>query len=275
MAEKFPSKDAARETKAPGWQSKPGAAAPAGAPKPSGGRPAPQVAQVIRGADGNEIRGIVRVAGRDLKGQFKIGRAIASIKGMGLNVGQIVAGIVVEKMKLTPKTMIGELSEDQIRQLEQILSHPEAHGVPLFMLNRQREVASGETRHLLATDLGFAVKQDIEHDKDIYTWRGYRHAYGQKVRGQHTRSTGRSGMTVGVMRKAILAKAGTVTTGAAAQAAGAPAPAAGGKKEDKGAPKAVASAAPAAGAKPAAGGAQKAAAPAGKPAAGAKAPEKK
>ncbi|MHA1858204.1 MAG: 30S ribosomal protein S13, partial [Candidatus Thorarchaeota archaeon] len=32
-------------------------------------------------------------------------------------------------------------------------------------------------------------------------WRGIRHALGLKVRGQHTRTTGRRGATVGVSRK--------------------------------------------------------------------------
>lgn len=48
----------------------------------------------------------------------------------------------------------------------------------------------------------FAVRQDINRDISIRTWRGYRHQHGQKVRGQHTRSSGRTGATVGVMKKA-------------------------------------------------------------------------
>jgi small subunit ribosomal protein S13 len=87
------------------------------------------------------------------------------------------------------------------------------------------------------------VRQDIDHEKESNTWKGYRHAYGQKVRGQRTRSTGRTGMTVGVLRKAVLAKAGAAAaaqTGAAAQAAGAPgaASAAGAKGAPAAAPKA-------------------------------------
>ena len=33
--------------------------------------------------------------------------------------------------------------------------------------------------------------------------RGFRHQYGQKVRGQKTRSTGRTGSTVGVVKKSL------------------------------------------------------------------------
>ncbi len=204
MAEKIEHKDSAPK--------------PAGAPK---GRPQAPVQAIPLSASGKEIRGIVRLSGRDLKGQWMLPRAIRSIRGVGNNLGQVIARKILQELKVGPKTMVGELEEPQVRKVEEILAHPEKFGVPTYMLNRQREFQTNETHHLIATDLGFAVKQDIEHEKDAYTWRGYRHAYGQKVRGQHTRSTGRSGMTVGVLRKAVIAKAGGAagTTGASAQAA--------------------------------------------------------
>jgi len=227
----------------------------AGAPKPKGGDPRKKDTgpQVILGKNGQEIRGIVRMTGKDIKGQWTVKRSITSIKGIGVNLGSVISGVALRHIGADDDTMIGEISEEQMRKLEQVLSHPEQFGVPGWMLNRQKDVITGETKHLIGTDLQFSVKQDIEHEKDIYTWRGYRHAYGQKVRGQHTRSTGRTGMTVGVLRKAVLAKAGAAAaqTGAAAQAAGAVTPT--GKPGDKkeAAPKAAAAPAPAA-AKPAA-----------------------
>jgi len=55
--------------------------------------------------------------------------------------------------------------------------------------------------HLVGATLLFYVKEDIEREKRIKSWRGIRHAYGLKVRGQRTRTTGRAGITVGVKRK--------------------------------------------------------------------------
>jgi small subunit ribosomal protein S13 len=43
--------------------------------------------------------------------------------------------------------------------------------------------------------------------KDTKSWRGYRHAYGLKVRGQRTKTTGRAGKALGVKKKEIMAKA--------------------------------------------------------------------
>jgi small subunit ribosomal protein S13 len=226
---------------------------------PMRGRPQQASNKPIISASGKEVRGVVRLAGKDLRGTLPLGRAIISVKGIGLNLGQVISASAYEAMGVNDKTLVGELSEQEVEKLEQILLQPQSYGVPTRMLNRQKDIFTGNNVHLIGADLSYSVKQDIDHEKDSYTWRGYRHTYGQKVRGQHTRSTGRTGMTVGVLRKAVLAKAGeaaTAQTGAAAQAAGA-----------KGA------AAPAAGAKGAAP-APKAAAPAAAPKAAAPAAKK-
>ncbi len=216
--------------------------------KPVYKRPqAPQKA--IISASGKEVRGIVRLAGCDLKGSLPLRRAITSVKGIGINLGKVVSEIACQQLGMTDMTMIGELSEQEVDKLEHIMRNPTEFGVPVRMLNRQKDLFTGNNLHYISSDLVYIVRQDVDHEKDAYTWRGYRHTYGQKVRGQRTRSTGRTGMTVGVLRKAVLAKAGeaaTAATGAAAQAAGAKAPAgaAPGAKAPSGpAPKAPAGAA--------------------------------
>ncbi len=208
-----------KEVKSEGWKGG-GAAKPASAAAPKG-RPVVVQTGPVLGANGQEIRGIVRISGKDLQGHWTVPRSLRAVKGVGINMGQVVAGIIMRELKLTPKTMIGEMDEAQMKKIEEILAHPDKFGAPVYLLNRRREFATNEVHHLIAMDLTYAVKQDVEHEKDAYTWKGYRHAYGQKVRGQHTRSTGRSGMTVGVLRKAVMAKAGgdAKAAGATAQAA--------------------------------------------------------
>jgi len=179
---------------------------------------------------GKEIRGIVRVAGKDLKGALPIARALSKVKGVGERLSRVLSDIVLSELHLPEDTLIGELSDEQVERIEGVLSHPTKYGVPSYMVNRQKDFESGADLHLIGTELSFAVKQDIERDKNINTWRGYRHLYGQKVRGQRTRSTGRTGMTVGVLRKAVLAKAAAAAQAGAQAGAQAP-PAA--KKEEK------------------------------------------
>lgn len=174
---------------------------------------------------GKEIRGIVRLAGRDLKGEIPLGRALSKIKGVGERMAGVLSNAAYTELNLPRDAVVGELSDEQVRRLEEMVGNPQKRGVPMWMLNRRKDIETGADKHLIATDLTFAVKQDIEREKETGTWKGYRHNYGQKVRGQHTRTTGRKGMTVGVIRKAVLAK--TAAAGAAAPAAGGAAPAAG------------------------------------------------
>ena len=220
--------------------------------KPVYKRPQAPMKTVVS-ASGKEVRGIVRLAGCDLRGSLPIRRAITSVKGIGINLGKVVSEIACQQLGMNDTTMIGELSEQEVDKLEHIMRNPTEFGVPVRMLNRQKDIFSGNDIHLIGSDLTYMVKLDIDHDKDSYSWKGYRHSYGQKVRGQRTRSTGRTGMTVGVLRKAVLAKAGAgAPTAGAAQAASAPgaAPAAGAKVPS--------------GAKPPTGGAAPKAAPAAK-----------
>lgn len=172
-----------------------------------GPREAAQAAKPMATKEGKEIRGIVRLAGKDLRGDMPLGRALSMIKGIGQRMASVLRGIASAELKLPDNAVIGELSESQIAALEELMENPTKHGVPSWMLNRQKDIETGTDRHLIGTDLAFVIKQDIEREKESGTWIGYRHNYGQKVRGQRTRTTGRKGMTVGVMRKAMLAKA--------------------------------------------------------------------
>ena len=66
--------------------------------------------------------------------------------------------------------------------------------------------------HLITADLVLRTKTDIDDAKNIRSWRGYRHAYGLKVRGQRTKTTGRSGKSLGVKKKALMARPGARTS---------------------------------------------------------------
>ncbi len=162
-----------------------------------------------------EIKGIVRIAGKDIKGEMKLRRALMQVKGIGVTLSSALTKIVSTQLRIPRDIMIGELSDDQLDNLAEIIGNPSKHGIPERMLNRQRDVETSQSSHLIGADLTFRTKQDITNAKDMNTWKGYRHAYGQKVRGQRTRTTGRTGMTVGVLRKAMLAKAAAAKAAAA------------------------------------------------------------
>jgi len=160
-------------------------------------------------------------------------------------VGYMFANTILNVLKINPNQRIGYLSPEQVNSIESIIKNPSASNFPSWFLNRRKDVETGEDKHLLTSDIAFTVRNDIEREKTSGSWRGIRHMFGLKVRGQRTRCTGRKGGAVGV------AKGGKVmpTREGAAGAEGAPAAGA------EGAPAAGAEGAPAAGAEgaPAAG----------------------
>jgi len=150
-----------------------------------------------------EFRHIVRIAETDLDGTLKTSHALSLIKGVGIGL----ADIVVKKAGVSPEARIGFLSETEIEKIEDMIKKPGKYGLPGWLLNRSKDIESGKDLHLVGSDLTLQIKKDIEEMKKIRSWRGYRHAYGLKVRGQRTKVTGRTGKAVGVKKKALIERA--------------------------------------------------------------------
>jgi small subunit ribosomal protein S13 len=69
------------------------------------------------------------------------------------------------------------------------------------MLNRRKDLLSGEDKHITSTDVLLVKLEDLNTMKKTRSYKGIRHERGHKVRGQRTKSSGRKGLTVGVKRK--------------------------------------------------------------------------
>ena len=151
----------------------------------------------------SEFRGIVRVAGKDMKGDLPIAKALNQLKGMGMNLADSIATIASVKLNIDKREHIGNLNDDQLDELEKILLNPADYGVPTWVLNRRKD-SSGSNRHLIGADLDFATRQDIEAEKNIKSYRGVRHMFGLPVRGQRTKTMGRKGMILGVIKKKVM-----------------------------------------------------------------------
>ncbi|MCL5434530.1 MAG: 30S ribosomal protein S13 [Candidatus Marsarchaeota archaeon] len=158
-----------------------------------------------RQQEGQRATSIVRIANKDINGGLNIQRALDQVKGIGQTMSHSLSYVIEHKFNIDPSTPIGSLNESQVTQVEELIKDPHKYGVPKYLLNRRNDMDTGKDMHLIGNDLIFAVRQSINRDVTLRVWRGYRHQYGQKVRGQHTRSTGRTGATVGVTKKAIIA----------------------------------------------------------------------
>jgi small subunit ribosomal protein S13 len=166
--------------------------------------------------DNPNFRYIVRFAGVDLDGRRSTVLALSGVRG----IGPRIAETTVRLAGLNPSEMIGNIPEATVDGLEELV-HQLPSKIPPWMLNHETDRTTGETTHLFGGDLETGVRDDTNQMKMIRSYKGVRHERGQKVRGQRTRSNGRTGMAAGVLKKEAKAAAA-----AAASAAGAPATAA-------------------------------------------------
>ncbi|MBI3640754.1 MAG: 30S ribosomal protein S13 [Thaumarchaeota archaeon] len=169
-----------------------------------------------------EYRHIVRIAGKDVPGAKKMIIGVSQVRGIGYNF----AKAILDVLKIDQNSNIGFLTESQVEEIEKVMKNPSSINVPPWFLNRRKDIDSGENLHLITSDIEFNVRNDIEREKNTNSWRGFRHTYGLKVRGQRTRTTGRKGGAVGVRKGGKVLPPGAVPEGAAAPAEGAAAPAA-------------------------------------------------
>jgi len=147
-------------------------------------------------AQEEDIKYFVRVSNTDLDGTKPVHIALTGIRGVGMHTAQIIATLA----KVNEKEIMGRLKDDEVDRIREIVDTYTTQ-VPAWMMNRPKDVYTGEARHLFGTDITTAKDEDINLLRKIRCYRGIRHETGQKVRGQRTKSTGRTGLTVGVRKK--------------------------------------------------------------------------
>jgi small subunit ribosomal protein S13 len=135
--------------------------------------------------------------GMDLDGTKNVGCALTLIKGINIRL----ADAILKKINIPKEKRIGFLSDVEVRKIIEILNNFEEYNLPHWLLNRRKDFNTGKNIHLKTSDLILQVKDDVDRMKTMKSWRGYRHAYGLKVRGQRTKSTGRKSKSTGVKKK--------------------------------------------------------------------------
>jgi small subunit ribosomal protein S13 len=151
-----------------------------------------------------EYRHILRIMGTDVEGTLKTIYALTKIKGVSLSL----ANAILKKAGINQDLRVGFLTETEINKIEEIIREPIKYGLPQWLFNRRKDSEERRDTHLISADLVLRTKMDIDQAKEIRSWRGYRHAYSLKVRGQRTKTTGRAGKSLGVKRKTLQQKSG-------------------------------------------------------------------
>jgi small subunit ribosomal protein S13 len=151
-----------------------------------------------------EFRYRLRIIDTDVDGTLKTSYALSKIKGIGLGL----SNAILKKAGISPDKRAGFLTETDVEKIEEVIRDPAKNGLPAWFMNRRKDAETGKDWQLISSDLVLKNKQDIEQMKIIKSWRGYRHAYGLKVRGQRTKTTGRAGKALGVKKKTLMQRPG-------------------------------------------------------------------
>jgi len=122
--------------------------------------------------------------------------ALTGIKGIGPHTSRTITALA----GVDPHAVLGKLDDGSVERIANAVD-TYTEQVPDWMVNRPKDIYTGEIRHLLGPDLTMMNDDDVNRMRKMRSYRGIRHETGQKVRGQRTKSTGRTGTTVGVKRK--------------------------------------------------------------------------
>jgi len=143
-----------------------------------------------------EFKHMVRITRKDVDGNKTTVAALTEIKG----VGKAFALAICKVTGLDQDMQIGYIDDESVEKIEAVLGNPQEHGIPEWLLNRRIDFVTGETTHLIESDLNMTLRDDLNRMKMVRSYKGKRHEVGLPVRGQRTKSTFRHGSSVGVSR---------------------------------------------------------------------------
>ena len=118
---------------------------------------------------------MARIAGVDLPKEKRIEAALTYIYGIGFTSSRKI----LKSVSVDPDTRVKTLSDAEVAKIRSVI----------------------DADYKVEGSLRAEVTMNIKRLMDIGCYRGLRHRRGLTVRGQRTRSTGRHGLVVGVMRR--------------------------------------------------------------------------
>eukprot|EP00275_Glaucocystis_incrassata_P001063 EC121673.1.p2 GENE.EC121673.1~~EC121673.1.p2 ORF type:complete len:136 (+),score=25.75 EC121673.1:129-536(+) len=123
---------------------------------------------------------------------------LTAIKGCGR---RLLPTSCARRPMWTLNKRAGEMTMEEIERVVTILQNPRQFKIPDWMLDRRKDIRDGRFSQAVSNQLDNKLREDLEMMRKIRCHRGLRHYWGLRVRGQHTKTTGRRGRTVGVSKK--------------------------------------------------------------------------
>lgn len=143
-----------------------------------------------------QVAELIRILGTDIKSGLNLVYGLSKIKG----VSYMFANAMCVSLKLDKNKKIGELSEKEIQDLETFFQNPEKKGIPEWMMNKQRDIVTGNTLHYNGKDLEF---NELQLRRRLYKTKSYKAIRTRAklpLRGQRTKSNFRRSKMFAAMK---------------------------------------------------------------------------
>ena len=108
-----------------------------------------------------EFAKLIRILQKDIRGDKTVYRGICDIKG----VSWAFSNAVCTALKLEKRKKIQDLTQDEIKRIENFIENPKE--LPSFLLNRRNDRTEGINKHVYGADLNLQVDFDIKRLKKI------------------------------------------------------------------------------------------------------------
>src|SRR3989344_3260827 len=89
---------------------------------------------------------LIRIMDKDIKSTKKVIAGLMRIRG----ISWAMSNGICKSLKINSAKRIGELTKDEIKKIEEFIKKPK---LPQFLLNRRKDIDTGEDLHLTGTDL--------------------------------------------------------------------------------------------------------------------------
>lgn len=124
---------------------------------------------------------IVRILSKDIEGKMKLYAGLTKVKGISWTTSRAIC----KESGIDKDRKIGSLNEEEVAKIEGVAKKGK---IAEYLLNRRNDFETGESSHLVSSDLELKQEFDIKRLKKIKAYRGLRHLLKLPLRGQRTKS---------------------------------------------------------------------------------------
>ena len=110
-----------------------------------------------------DFQQLLRILNTNVRGEHKVMFALTAIRG----VGRRFSNIICKKADVDMNKRAGELTKEEIDKLVDVMQHPLSYKVPVWFLNRKRDIKTGTNSQLIANQLDTKLREDFERMRKI------------------------------------------------------------------------------------------------------------